>query len=160
MYILDANVFIEAKQTWYAFDICPGFWDWLVGAADDELIASTPAVYEELLPFEDELSEFARANDHIFFEHSRELFDATKVVNQWVESHAGFSRAHKASFLAGADPEVVACGMLTGACVVTHEKLVGEDSTKVKVPNVCKAHDVEYMRAYDMLRKHDARFSL
>jgi hypothetical protein len=25
-YVLDANVFIEAHQTYYGFDICPGFW--------------------------------------------------------------------------------------------------------------------------------------
>jgi Domain of unknown function (DUF4411) len=28
-YLLDANVFIEAKKRWYGFDFCPGFWAWL-----------------------------------------------------------------------------------------------------------------------------------
>ncbi len=28
-YLLDANVFIEAKNLYYAFDICPGFWTWM-----------------------------------------------------------------------------------------------------------------------------------
>ncbi|PMD04330.1 DUF4411 family protein, partial [Brevibacterium paucivorans] len=26
MYLLDANVLIEAKNRYYAFDIAPGFW--------------------------------------------------------------------------------------------------------------------------------------
>jgi hypothetical protein len=28
-YLLDANIFIEAKNHHYGFDLCPGFWDWL-----------------------------------------------------------------------------------------------------------------------------------
>nr|WP_269633613.1 DUF4411 family protein [Pelomonas sp. BJYL3] len=28
-YLLDANVFIQAKNLQYGFDFCPGFWDWL-----------------------------------------------------------------------------------------------------------------------------------
>jgi len=29
-YLLDANVFIQAKNLYYGFDFCPAFWDWLV----------------------------------------------------------------------------------------------------------------------------------
>lgn len=28
-YLIDANVLIEAKNRYYAFDIAPGFWKWL-----------------------------------------------------------------------------------------------------------------------------------
>ena len=28
--ILDANAFIEPKNRFYAFDICPGFWDFVI----------------------------------------------------------------------------------------------------------------------------------
>ena len=28
-YLVDANVLIEAKNRYYAFDIAPGFWKWL-----------------------------------------------------------------------------------------------------------------------------------
>ena len=30
-YLLDANVFIQAKNLYYGFDFCPAFWEWLVG---------------------------------------------------------------------------------------------------------------------------------
>lgn len=26
-YLLDTNVFVNAKRDWYGFDFCPGFWD-------------------------------------------------------------------------------------------------------------------------------------
>jgi hypothetical protein len=29
-YLLDANVFIQAKNLHYGFDFCPAFWEWLV----------------------------------------------------------------------------------------------------------------------------------
>ncbi len=28
-YLLDANTFIEAKNTYYGMDFCPAYWDWL-----------------------------------------------------------------------------------------------------------------------------------
>jgi uncharacterized protein DUF4411 len=28
-YLLDTDVFIQAKNLHYAFDVCPGFWSWL-----------------------------------------------------------------------------------------------------------------------------------
>ena len=33
-YLLDANVFIAAKNLHYGLDFCPAFWDWLVGNHD------------------------------------------------------------------------------------------------------------------------------
>ena len=30
-YLLDADVFIRAKNLHYGLDFCPAFWDWLVG---------------------------------------------------------------------------------------------------------------------------------
>ena len=40
-YLLDANVFIEAKKRYYGFDFCPGFWQWLVVKNQEGKIFST-----------------------------------------------------------------------------------------------------------------------
>ena len=29
-YVLDANIFIQAKNLHYGLDFCPAFWDWLI----------------------------------------------------------------------------------------------------------------------------------
>ncbi len=29
-YLLDANVFMTAKNLHYGFDFCPAFWEWIV----------------------------------------------------------------------------------------------------------------------------------
>lgn len=57
-YLLDANVFIEAKNKYYAFDLCPGFWEWIDHVAQDE-VGSTLGVCEELRGHSDELAAWA-----------------------------------------------------------------------------------------------------
>ncbi|MCQ3804422.1 MAG: DUF4411 family protein [bacterium] len=32
--LLDANVFIQAKHSYYSFDLVPAFWSWLQSQAD------------------------------------------------------------------------------------------------------------------------------
>ncbi len=39
-YLLDTNVFIEAKNRYYSFDICPAFWGWLAAASKTKTVAS------------------------------------------------------------------------------------------------------------------------
>ena len=29
-YLLDTNSLFDAKNLWYRFDICPGFWEWIL----------------------------------------------------------------------------------------------------------------------------------
>jgi hypothetical protein len=39
-YLLDANVFIEAKNRYYGLDFAPGFWDWLTRRCSAGLVQS------------------------------------------------------------------------------------------------------------------------
>ena len=34
-YLLDANIFIQAKNLHYSFDFCPAFWEWLDASEQD-----------------------------------------------------------------------------------------------------------------------------
>ena len=38
MYVLDTNVFIDAANAYYAFDLAPGYWDFLVRLFDGSVI--------------------------------------------------------------------------------------------------------------------------
>ncbi len=60
MFLLDANVFITAKNTYYGTDFAPGFWEWLAAEYRVVGIRSVTAVRDELLAQEDELSDWAR----------------------------------------------------------------------------------------------------
>ena len=48
-YLLDANVFIEAKNSYYSFAICPGFWNSLIGLFNSGELCSIDYIRQELL---------------------------------------------------------------------------------------------------------------
>ncbi len=48
-YLLDANVFIDAKNRYYGFDFCPGFWDWVDLAHADGRVMSIEIVGDDLV---------------------------------------------------------------------------------------------------------------
>lgn len=57
IYLLDANVFMQAKNLHYGFDFCPAFWDWLVESNDAEKVFSIEKVEDEIDAGDDELAE-------------------------------------------------------------------------------------------------------
>lgn len=66
MFLVDANVLIQAKNSYYAFDIAPGFWDWLDRAHQESIACSIEAVGAELRAGSDELARWARGNPEFF----------------------------------------------------------------------------------------------
>ena len=49
VYLLDSDVLIAAKNAYYAFDICPGFWNSIVQAHLHNLVVSIDRIKAELL---------------------------------------------------------------------------------------------------------------
>jgi len=45
-YLLDANVFISAKNLHYGLDFCPAFWEWLIERNAAGRVFSTPFTHE------------------------------------------------------------------------------------------------------------------
>ena len=66
-YLLDSNVFIQAKNLYYGMDFCPAFWEWLVNANQAGSVLSTQKVRDELLAGDDELADWARQRGEEFF---------------------------------------------------------------------------------------------
>jgi hypothetical protein len=66
-YLLDANVFIEAKRRHYGMDFCPAFWEWLIEQNETGRVFSIEKVGDELRASRDELTEWAAARGDGFF---------------------------------------------------------------------------------------------
>jgi Domain of unknown function (DUF4411) len=47
-YLLDTNVFIQAKNLHYGMDFCPAFWDWLVQSNAAGRVFSIEKVGDEI----------------------------------------------------------------------------------------------------------------
>ena len=163
MYLVDANVLIQAKNLYYGMDFCPAFWDFIDREAPRSTLASISFVYDELVAGSDELAEWIkeRKDDIPFLELSdpETQLKYTEIVN-YVNSN-GFGQAHIDRFLSGADPWLIAKASVMGATLVTHEVLaVGTVIRKVKIPNICNAFGVKYINPFKMINDLGGSFIL
>ena len=86
-YLLDSNVFIEAKNRYYGFDFCPAFWDWLTQQKDTGKVASIEKVAGELKAKDDELARWAAAQGDSFFVRPDDaVVRALGTVSTWAEN--------------------------------------------------------------------------
>lgn len=159
LYLLDSNVFIQAKNHHYGFDIVPAFWDWLVKENRAGRVASIEQVESEILAGGDELSEWAKERGEAFFLRTDlTLVPALNKVGDWAASQ-GYDPAAVAAFLRVADHWLVAYALEHNCVVVTHE-ISAHTVKKIKIPNACLGLDIRCVNPYVMLREQRAKFVL
>jgi hypothetical protein len=159
-YLLDTNVFIEAKNRYYAFDICPAFWDWIDAVAGVK-IGSIENVKNELINGKDDLASWIamRAPNGWFLTvQDTATQKAFSSVANFVAT-AGFNSPGVAQFLSGADPWLIAKAMTTGTTVVTHEVFAPQARKRVPIPNVCKQFNVPFVNTFDAMRTMSCKFA-
>lgn len=66
-YLVDSNVFIQAKNLHYGFDFCPAFWAWLIEQNGAGKVAGIEKVADELQAGGDELAVWTAARGKEFF---------------------------------------------------------------------------------------------
>jgi hypothetical protein len=156
-YCLDTNIFINAKNGPYGFDIVPSFWKWIDDAVAEGKIYSSVLVCEELCNGNDYLSEWAkeRKDSGLFVEPNKIVQETyRKVVEKVLDM---YNPVNAQPFLNGADPWVIAHGLADKSVVVSFETLVSQKKALVKIPNVCKNFNVRVINTYSMLRECGAK---
>ncbi len=158
-YLLDSNVFIEAKNRYYGLDFCPAFWDWVALQNDAGRVFSIEKVGDELAAGQDQLAAWASGfGAKLFLPPTSAMLPSLSAVSQWV-SDQSFLPSAVTDFLQGADYYLVACAHANGHVVVNHE--VHSNAVKrVKIPTVCVGMGVKFMNTFEMLRKEQAQFRL
>ena len=158
-YLLDADVFIRAKNLHYGFDFCPAFWDWLIAGNDAGRVFSIEKVGDEIQAVADDLSEWAEARgDGFFLRPDAAVFPALATVSTWANSK-GYEAAAVSTFLQVADYYLVAQAQAGEHTVVTHE-VPSASTRKIKIPDACIGLGIKCMTPYEMLRRQRARFVL
>lgn len=160
IYLLDANTYIEAKNSYYSMDFCPAYWAWLDNQFANGVAGSIDMIGRELRDGNDELAEWVKARKGQFIANDDDVTQAAFVqIIEYVMAQ-NFNPANRDNFLAKADPWLIAKAMSIGAIVVTHESLVSEATKKVKVPNICKQFGVQCINTFEFLRQTKAKFGL
>lgn len=158
-YLLDTNVFIQAKQFYYAPDFCPAFWEWLVQQNKKGSVLSIEKVKDELTVGNDAAANWARDRDESFFlPPDEKVLQALTTVSDWVKGQKYHQHAVN-FFLQDADYYVVAHALAYKHTVVTHEVAENKPS-KVKIPEVCIGLKVKTRSLWHVLRAEKARFVL
>lgn len=158
-YLLDADVFIRAKNLHYGFDFCPAFWEWLVHNNAAGTVFSVEKVGDDVQAVADELSEWAAARGPGFFlRPDAAVFPALAAVSSWAGGQH-YEPSAVSTFLQVADYYLVAQAHAGKHTVVTHE-IPSASTRKIKIPDACIGLGVKCMTPYEMLRRERARFIL
>ena len=160
LYLLDTNVFIQAKNLHYGLDFCPAFWDWLIEQNGKGRLHSIEKVGNELAAGQDPLSDWAdKRGEDFFLPPDASMLQTLSAVSAWVNSQKQFRQDATNLFFQGADYYLIAHALAYGCTVVTHEKASDARRT-VPIPNVCIGIKVKCMTPFEMLRHERAKFVL
>lgn len=162
-YIVDSDVLITAKNLYYAFQICPGFWDSLLHFHSEGRVFSIDRVKSELLAGRktEDLVLWVKNEvpDSFFLDMDGEdEASAYGDIMLWVQRSAQFFDNAKAQFATGADGWLVAYAKVHDAIVLTNEQFRADVKNRVPIPNVCKQFDVPYVDTFAALKDLSARF--
>ncbi len=157
-YLIDSDVLITAKNRYYAFAICPGFWDSMLHGHSLGRVHSIDQVRQELLlgRDDDDLVQWVGGSvpaDFFLDSDAEEVVDAFTRVMRWVTRRAQYHDEAKAKFATGADGWLVAHGVVSGKTVVTNEQPRPESRNQIKLPDVCNAFSVDFEDTFAMLHK-------
>jgi hypothetical protein len=157
-YLLDSNVFIEAKNRYYGFEFCPAYWDWLDHKHQEGSVFSVEKVLDEIRSGQDELAGWAGERSEMFLRPGPSDTDSLRATSEWTNA-ADYTSAAKRTFLEAADSFLVAQAHAAEVAVVTNEVTNGSRS-RIKIPEACAGLEVRCIGPFEMLRLEQAQFVL
>lgn len=163
VYVIDANVLMQAHRLYYAFPICPGFWDFLLQHHQSGRIISLDRVHAEIDPG-DALHHWVQSTA------PATLFASTQdaaVGSQFgelmmlVQENKQFTQAAKDEFARVADGWLVAYAQANpNHVVVTMEERADGAKKKVPLPNLCLQRGIRYTDTFTMMGELGGRLVL
>jgi hypothetical protein len=154
LYLLDANVLIDANRDYYPIERVPEFWDWLVHMGRLGSVKIPLEVYEEIKNGKDKLAEWAKQGETekaLLLEEEIDVSLVSQVVN------AGYANdlTDDEVEILGRDPFLIAHALKAKEerIVVTTE--VSKPSRKRAnrhVPDVCRTFDIASCNTFQFVR--------
>lgn len=167
MFLLDANVLIEASRHYYHHQIAPSFWSWLAQEHDQGVLGSVRAVRDELIDAKvqggdaEKLSLWASGLNPTFWQEPDDrCATSLRDIALWVQREgARYTPAAVTEFLRIADYPLVAQAHASGSVVVTFEKSEPNAKRRIKIPDVCSAFGVGVINPFEFYRVSGLRFA-
>jgi Domain of unknown function (DUF4411) len=160
-YLIDANVFIQAKNFHYRFEFCQAFWQWLEDAHQAGVVFSIDKVKKELKDGkkEDSARLWAESMSNEFFiddVKDAQIMTIYRDVMQWSVTNSHYKQQAKDEFARfdKADAFLIAAAKAYGHILVTHELSNPESKKRILIPDAANALNVKSIQIYDLLSHH------
>ncbi|MGZ8160732.1 MAG: DUF4411 family protein [Methylobacter sp.] len=157
-YLIDSNVFVQAKNFHYRFEFCQAFWQWLSDAHQAGLVCSIAKVRQELNDGNDDDPVRLWANDlpESFFipdTGDSQVMKAYGQVMQWNVTNNHYRQQAKDEFARfdKADAFLIAAAKAHGFAIVTHEIGNPDSKKRVMIPDAANQFSIQSLVIYDLL---------
>ena len=158
IYCIDANVLIQAWQSYYSPKVCPSYWDVLNELGKRGVIFIPEVVYEEIEKGEDDLYEWLKKSDIPIKKIDGTVTNCLKDIYATNPNHKYLVSSN--GIHSKADPWVIAHAIKENAIVVTKEKKdYIKKQTKIKIPHVCENMNVKWIDDFEFIQYLNLKFS-
>ncbi len=158
LYLLDANVFIDAERNYYSLNRVPEFWDWLIHMAEIGKIKTPKEIYDEVtagrvVPGKDALADWMKENKNVLVLDEFAPFELiSKVLERGYVSDLNDEEIEKI----GRDPFLIAHALsdVKHRCVVTTEQSKPRRIRANRhIPDVCDDLGVACVNTFELIRR-------
>lgn len=158
LYLLDANVLIDANRDYYSFDIVPEFWDWLIYIGINDSVKIPFEIYEEIKAGDDPLADWTKepsTRKALLLAEDVQADLLRKVTN---EGYAPDLTDIEIESI-GRDPFLIAYGLAEPdqRCIVTTESSKpSRTRAKRHVPDICRQFSIKTCNTFQFV--HELNF--
>lgn len=159
LYLLDANVLIDAHRDYYPIERVPEFWSWLIQQGRDRRVAIPVEQCEEIKNGKDRLAMWIKRPDvkeALVLKEEADPATVTRVVTVGYAADLTDDELEQV----GNDPFLISYALSshTGRCVVTTESSRPRcQRANRHIPDVCRSLSLRCCNTFEFLRSLDFR---
>jgi len=157
LYLLDANVLIDAKNLYYPFKRVPEFWTWLEQMGRNGFAKIPIEIYEELKNGKDELSEWVKKTETqtaLLFSEEVNIENVRFTVNEGYAPDLTDDEQEKL----GRDPFLIAYALTSKqnrTIVTTEATKPNRKRANRRIPDVCNNLEILWCTSFIFFRDLD-----
>jgi hypothetical protein len=153
LYLLDANVPIEADESYYPVARIKPFWVWLIEQGEKGIIKIPRLIFNEITPPPGPLAEWLKREDVkkvLVLEEKPDTALVQRVLNEGYAPNLNDVEIQKV----GKDPFLVAIALAKPDRVVVTKERSQPSKMKAnrKIPDVCDHFGIKWMTDFDLYR--------
>lgn len=154
LYLLDANVLIDAHRDYYPLDRIPEFWEWLVYQGDKGYVKIPTEIYEEIKEGNDQLAAWTKQDD---VEKALRLPEEVEVAFVSMVVSQGYAEdlSDIEIITVGKDPFLIAYALKEKGqriVVTTEVSKPSRQRANRHVPDVCRDFGIRSCHTFQFVR--------